>query len=62
LPEDAELFAQGLYAGLRQLDAVNADVIVVQALPATPDWLGVNDRLRRAAHDSVGIVASLLPT
>lgn len=60
LPPDAEGYARGLYAGLRALDAVGADVIVVAAPPAEGAWQAVNDRLRRAAHDSAGILQRLL--
>ena len=56
----AERFAHDLYASLRQLDQANADVILVQALPESPAWHGANDRLRRAAHESAGIVTALL--
>jgi L-threonylcarbamoyladenylate synthase len=35
-------------------------VILVEAPPGGGAWLGVNDRLRRAAHGSTGIVHGLL--
>jgi len=60
LSEQAANYAHELYASLRQLDAVNADVILVQAVPDTTEWHGVRDRLRRAAHDSLGVLAALL--
>jgi L-threonylcarbamoyladenylate synthase len=41
-------YAQGLYANLRELDARRADVILIEAVPETPDWLAVRDRLSRA--------------
>ena len=37
-----------------------ADLILVEAPPQDGAWLGVNDRLRRAAHGSTGIVHGLL--
>ncbi len=60
LSADAASYAHALYASLRQLDAAGADVIVVQALPESTEWQGVRDRLRRAAHDSLGVLAGLL--
>lgn len=53
-------YAHDLYAALRAMDAASADVILVEGLPADEEWQGVNDRLRRAAHDSKGILARLL--
>jgi len=53
-------YAHELYASLRTLDDEKADVIVVQAVPDTAQWHGVHDRLRRAAHDSLGVLNKLL--
>ena len=53
-------YAHGLYAGLRSLDAASADVILIEAPPRSADWQAVNDRLRRAAYDSTGILERLL--
>ena len=53
-------YAHDLYAALRAMDDVHADVIVVQTPPSDDAWNGVNDRLRRAAHDSSGILLKLL--
>jgi L-threonylcarbamoyladenylate synthase len=52
LPALPEGYAQGLYAALREMDAAGADVILVECPPQEVAWLGVNDRLRRAAHGS----------
>ncbi|MGZ3183345.1 MAG: L-threonylcarbamoyladenylate synthase [Telluria sp.] len=60
LPRQPEGFAHALYASLRKLDNTGADVILVEAPPTDGAWLGVNDRLRRAAHGSTGIVHGLL--
>jgi L-threonylcarbamoyladenylate synthase len=60
LSQHAAKYAHALYVSLRQLDAAHADVIVVQALPNTTEWQGVRDRVQRAAHDSLGILAKLL--
>ena len=60
LPATPDGFAHSLYAALRAMDGQGADVILVEAPPQGGDWLGVNDRLRRAAHGSTGIVHGLL--
>ena len=60
LSEHAAKYAHGLYVSLRQLDTENADVILVQAVPATTEWQGVRDRLQRAAHGSLAVLAELL--
>jgi L-threonylcarbamoyladenylate synthase len=62
LPATADGYAHGLYAALRGMDAVGADIILVETPPSDSAWQGVNDRLRRAAHDSLGVVARLLGT
>jgi len=60
LPAAPDGFAHALYAALRQMDTSGADLILVEAPPQGGQWLGVNDRLRRAAHGSSGIVHGLL--
>ncbi|RJG15253.1 L-threonylcarbamoyladenylate synthase [Massilia cavernae] len=60
LPATPEGFAHALYAALREMDHAGADVILVEAPPQDGAWMGVNDRLRRAAHGSTGIVHGLL--
>jgi len=60
LPRSPEGFAHALYAALRTMDGTSADVILVEAPPQDGPWLGVNDRLRRAAHGSTGIVHGLI--
>lgn len=60
LPATPEGFAHALYAALRAMDGKGADLILVEAPPQGGAWLGVNDRLRRAAHGSTGIVHGLL--
>ena len=49
-PDDAAAYAHDLYANLRALDRVDADVIVIETVPDTPEWLAVRDRLVRATH------------
>lgn len=57
---DPSAYAHDLYAGLRELDAAHADVILVEMLPDETAWQGVNDRLRRAAFDSREVLQTLL--
>lgn len=49
LPEAPDQAARRLYAALRELDAVGASAIWVEALPEEPAWAALSDRLRRAA-------------
>jgi L-threonylcarbamoyladenylate synthase len=60
LPTAPVGYAHDLYAALRAADAAAVDIILIEAPPSTSDWQGVNDRLRRAAHDSLGIIARRL--
>jgi L-threonylcarbamoyladenylate synthase len=53
-------YAHDLYAALRAMDTVGADLILVEAPPKEGSWQGINDRLRRAAFDSSGILDRLL--
>lgn len=57
---DAPAYAHALYANLRALDREGADLILVEQPPQEAAWQGVNDRLRRAAFDSAGVVERLL--
>jgi L-threonylcarbamoyladenylate synthase len=50
MPNDPVEYAARLYDVLHQLDALHRDRIVVQWPPEGDDWLGVRDRLRRAAE------------
>lgn len=52
LPDDPDGYARGLYAALRELDQAGNDLIVVEAIPTTPAWAAVADRLRRSACGS----------
>ena len=52
LPGDAEGYARGVYAALRELDQAGNDVLVVEAIPEGAAWAAVADRLRRAACGS----------
>ncbi|MEO7494396.1 MAG: Sua5 family C-terminal domain-containing protein, partial [Massilia sp.] len=60
LPANADAYAHGLYAALREMDHAAADLILVETPPQEASWLGVNDRLRRAAHGAGHVLADLL--
>lgn len=60
LPADPAGYAYGLYAALRDMDQTGSDLILVETPPQEPQWLGVNDRLRRSVFGSAGIIESLL--
>lgn len=49
MPRHAAGYAARLYAALHELDAAGVDHIVVAEPPDDDAWLGVRDRLRRAA-------------
>ena len=46
MPDD---YARSLYGTLRRFDASGCRLIVVEALPALPEWTAIRDRLGRAA-------------
>lgn len=49
LTEDAELYAQRLYAALHRLEDAGAEIILVAKVPAGDTWAAVHDRLMRAS-------------
>lgn len=49
MPADAAAYAHELYASLRALDTLDADFILIEALPEAPAWRAIADRLQRAA-------------
>lgn len=49
LPADPAQYAAQLYAVLHQLDHEGLPWIAVEAVPATPEWAAIRDRLQRAA-------------
>jgi L-threonylcarbamoyladenylate synthase len=51
-PADPQTYAHELYAALRELDALQSDWIVVEAVPDDEAWLAIRDRLHRAAYAS----------
>ncbi|MEF8712588.1 MAG: L-threonylcarbamoyladenylate synthase [Accumulibacter sp.] len=52
LPANPRAYASALYAALRELDQADAELILVEEIPATPVWAAVADRLQRAAAGS----------
>jgi L-threonylcarbamoyladenylate synthase len=50
LPADALGYARQLYAALHAVDDAACDVVCIERPPESADWVGVNDRVRRAAH------------
>ena len=60
LPATPAGYAHALYASLRAMDVTAVDVILLEQPPHTAGWQAINDRLRRAAFDSVGILERLL--
>lgn len=56
LPSRPEDYARELYATLRELDAGGFDLILVEAVPESEEWLAIADRLQRAAagHRELG--------
>ncbi len=47
-----DVYQRDLYANLRSLDKAGADLILVEEVPALPEWAAVRDRLARAAVNS----------
>lgn len=50
MSEEPAECARQLYAYMRELDDSGADYIVVEEPPELPEWMGILDRLRRAAN------------
>jgi len=51
-PRDPREYAHDLYSNLRELDAEECEVILVERPPQLPEWAAINDRLGRAATGS----------
>ncbi len=49
-PAAQDDYARVLYAALRMLDDAHADTLLIEAVPDTPAWQAVRDRLVRATH------------
>jgi L-threonylcarbamoyladenylate synthase len=50
MPRDPQVYAQKLYAALRELDGAGCEQILVEAPPDTAEWAAVRDRLKRASE------------
>jgi L-threonylcarbamoyladenylate synthase len=48
MPNRADEYAQCLYASLRELDHLHADIILVEQPPINQEWFAINDRLVKA--------------
>jgi L-threonylcarbamoyladenylate synthase len=60
LPDEPKGYAYGVYAALRAMDLEHVDLILVETPPQDAAWAGVNDRLRRAAFGSAGVIERFL--
>lgn len=49
MPQELSEYCAALYAALHQFDEWRLDCIVVAAVPDTPDWTAVRDRLERGS-------------
>lgn len=52
LPANPVIYAQNLYAKLRELDALNLDLILIEQPPQGEAWQAINDRLSKATHSN----------
>jgi len=59
MPSEPGAYAHDLYAVLRQLDHVDAEIILVETLPDSAIWRAVADRITRAAHGSSDVLKRL---
>lgn len=50
MPREPRVYAQRLYAALRELDSARCAAILIEAPPETDEWAAVRDRLSRAAR------------
>ena len=51
IPHEPDSLARALYAELHRLDEVGARLIVIEAVPDSPEWRGIRDRLARASAE-----------
>lgn len=49
MPDEPQAAAHDLFAALHDFDAQGVTLLWIEAPPDTPEWLGVRDRLQRAA-------------
>jgi len=53
-PEASEDYARHLYSLLRRMDSAGCELIIAEAVPDSPEWTAIHDRLTRAsAEDAV---------
>lgn len=52
IPADPEAFARALYAEWHRCDELGATTIVMEAIPSTPDWQAIADRVERASRSN----------
>ncbi len=50
MPVEADQYAQQLYDALRQADASDKPLIVIESPPQQPQWLAIHDRIERASR------------
>ncbi len=50
MPNEPAAYARLLYAALHSLDDLGCELILVEQVPSSPAWIGVHDRLERAAR------------
>lgn len=48
-PQTPEEYAHHLYGLLRRMDSAGCGLIIVEAVPALPEWVAIRDRLTRAS-------------
>ena len=60
MPLEPTGYAHELYAALRAMDLLHADIILVETPPQDDDWQGINDRLRRAAYGSTDVLDQMI--
>lgn len=50
MPKEAKGYAHQLYDTLRQADASDAELIIIEAIPNTPEWDAIRDRVTKSSH------------
>ena len=56
-PEDAAGYAQHLYSLLRRMDSAGCHLIIAEAVPDSPEWTAIRDRLTRASVEDMEVPA-----
>jgi L-threonylcarbamoyladenylate synthase len=56
-PEDAAGYAHYLYSLLRRMDSAGCHLIIAEAVPDSPEWTAIRDRLMRASVEDVEVPA-----